>query len=126
MESDSNGLVKVTDVGDLRLTWLATFVSVSRQGSRLDAAKELGVTQGTVTKHIHSLELWCRKPLIFPDSVPPRLTVAGQELLTTANYVLEDLADRRGPVPIIKPKTRTKIPPSRLRVPPAVPKSREE
>lgn len=125
MESDSNGLVKVTDVGDLRLTWLATFVSVSRQGSRSDAAKELGITQATVTKHIHSLESWCRKPLIYPDSVPPRLTDAGEELLTTARYVLEDLADRRGQIPVLKPKTRTKIPPSRLRVPPAVPKSRE-
>ena len=126
MESDSNHPVTVTDVGDLRLTWLATFVCVSRHETRSDAAKELGITQGAVTKHIHSLERWCRKLLIVSDTVPPRLTDDGQNVLNTARFVLEDLADLRGPIPVIKPKARSKISPSDLRVPSAVPKPREE
>ena len=126
MESDSNRPVTVTDVGDLRLAWLATFVSVSRQPSRSSAAKELGITQGTVTKHIRSLEGWCRRLLIYHDSVPPRLTVYGENFLKTAGFVLEDLADIRGAIPVVEPKPGPKISPTGLRVPPAVPKLREQ
>lgn len=126
LESDSNHPVTVTDVGDLRLAWLATFVSVSRQPTRSAAAKELGITQGTVTKHIRSLEGWCRRLLFYHDSVPPRLTDYGDDLLKAAGFVLGDLADIRGSIPVIEPKTRSKIAPSGLRVPPAVPKPRDE
>jgi len=78
--------------GSLRVAWLEAFVLSVRYKKRLAAAAEMGVTQGTVSKHIKSLEYWCgsgRRRLLMQDNMwPPVLTEAGEVLLPKAENAL--------------------------------------
>lgn len=78
--------------GSLRVAWLEAFVLSVRYQKRLAAAAEMGVTQGTVSKHIKSLECWCgsgRRLLLMQDNMwPPVLTEAGKTLLPKAENAL--------------------------------------
>lgn len=137
MKSDSNDRYANLDFGDLRLAWLETFVCVARLRNRSAVGKELGISQGAVTKHIQSLEGWSRKVLVHADSVPATLTDDGVELLEVAQLIIETLADVRmsgvaakslshGPVSgdgLKMPDVEYKVGSSaaHLRVPPSVP-----
>lgn len=139
MKSDSNDRYGSLDFGDLRLAWLETFVCVARLRNRSAAGRELGISQGAVTKHIHSLEGWSRKLLVDSDSAPATLTDDGAELLEVAQLIVQTLADVR--VSGVAPKSLSHGPVSgeglkmpdrpgkvgtstaHLRVPPSVPKS---
>ncbi|WP_409450211.1 MULTISPECIES: helix-turn-helix domain-containing protein [unclassified Brevundimonas] len=139
VRSDSNQRYASLDFGDLRLAWLETFVCVARLRNRSAVGKELGLSQGAVTKHIQSLEGWSRKILVDADSVPATLTDDGLELLEVAQLIIQTLAEVRmsgvaptslsyGPVSgdgLKMPDRAGKVGTStaHLRVPPSVPKS---
>lgn len=111
---------KRSSTDDLRLSWLTTFVSVSRHENRSASAKELSIAQGTVTKHLQSLERWLRMPLVHDHSAPTRLTAQGKAFLEEAERVLEIMARAR--MPLAAPaKPREGISAKGLRVPPSVP-----
>jgi DNA-binding transcriptional LysR family regulator len=84
-------------LGDLRLAWLVTFLAVVRLKNRSLAAKELGLTQGAVTKQLRSLEDWSRRVLVWPDSAPVRLTPQGEDFVQVAEDALEILTRARMP-----------------------------
>lgn len=111
-------------LGDLRLAWLVTFLAVVRLKNRSLAAKELGLTQGAVTKQIQSLEHWSRRALVWTDSAPLRLTPQGEEFVRVAEETLEILTKFRMPPPMEQAEPpKAKISGKDLRVPPSVPKS---
>lgn len=105
--------------GDLRLSWLETFVVVSRSENRSVAAKKLGITQSAVTKHIQNLERWSQKVLVYHDSVPTRLTEQGEALVSVADNVVDIMAAARKLAE--SPAEPQRISAKGLRVPPSVP-----
>lgn len=108
------------DFGALRLSWLQTFVVASRSENRSVAAKKLGITQSTVTKHIQNLERWCQRVLVYHDSVPMKLTEDGEAFVEVADNIVDVMAKaRKLPESPAEPK---KIAAKDLRVPPSVPK----
>ena len=107
------------DFGDLRLSWLQTFVVVSRSDTRSEAAKTLGITQSAVTKHIQNLERWSQKVLVYPDSVPTKLTEQGEAFVPVAANVRDVMAEARKPS--VSPAEPKRISVKDLRVPPSVP-----
>lgn len=110
--------------GDLRLSWLQTFIVASRSENRSVAAKKLGITQSAVTKHIQNLERWSQRVLVYHDSVPVKLTEQGKELLSIADNVVDVMAKARK-LPVAKAEPRVRISAKDLRVPPSVPKRSE-
>ena len=112
----------MTDFKDLRLVWLEAFVRVADSGKRTAAAAEMGIHQGTVTKHIQKLEEW----LGGSDSPPSRrlliddngkLYPGRQEFLLAAQEVLQLLKEaRKLPEPVEKPP-KPRISASDLRPP---------
>ena len=106
--------------GDLRLSWLETFVVVSRSENRSVAAKKLGITQSAVTKHIQNLERWSQKVLVYHDSVPTRLTEQGEALVSVADNVVDVMAAARKLA--VSPAEPKRISAKDLRVPPSVPR----
>lgn len=111
-------------LGDLRVAWLVTFLAVVRLKNRSLAAKELGITQGAVTKQIRSLEDWSRSALVWPDSAPVRLTPQGEDFVRVAEDTLEILTKFRMLPPMEQAEPpKAKISGANLRVPSSVPKS---
>jgi DNA-binding transcriptional LysR family regulator len=108
------------EFGDLRLSWLRTFVVVSRSPNRSEAAKKLGITQSAVTKHIQCLERWSQKVLVYPG-VPTTLTKQGEDFATVADDAYEVMAKARK-LAVTPPEPKT-ISVKDLRVPPSVPKA---
>lgn len=106
--------------GDLRLSWLETFVVVSRSENRSVAAKKLGITQSAVTKHIQNLERWSQKVLVYHDSVPTKLTEQGKALVSVADNVVDVMAAARKLA--VSPAEPKRISVKDLRAPPSVPK----
>ena len=92
--------------GDLRLSWLETFVVASRSENRSVAAKKLGITQSAVTKHIQNLERWSQKVLVYHDSVPLKLTEQGEAFVPVADTIVGVLAEARILPPAARPLTR--------------------
>ncbi len=82
-------------LGALRLAWLESYVAVARLKNRSHAAKELGLTQAAVTKHIQSLEDWSRMVLVWPGSSPVMFTEQGEAFVEVAEQVLDTLSKAR-------------------------------
>lgn len=86
---------------------LRTFEAVARLGSLTAAAKALGVSQSTVSRHLARLEESASSPLLLRES-PPRLTERGSSLLAAvqpmvdaalaAQSALEDTPELHGEV----------------------------
>ncbi|PVM76381.1 helix-turn-helix domain-containing protein [Caulobacter radicis] len=87
----------MAEFGELRLVWLEAFVKVAETGKRTAAAEEMGIHQGTVTKHIQKLEHWLGRRLIVHDSVPARLWSEQDDFFDLAKQVVELLKDARVP-----------------------------
>ena len=81
----------------LSLVWVEAFVEVAGSTKRKVAADKMGITQGTVTKHVQKLERWLGRVLVF-DGVRPRLTPDGQRFLPVARQILELFDDARAPL----------------------------
>ena len=108
--------------GDLRLSWLETFVVVSRSDSRSSAALKLGITQSAVTKHLQNLERWSQKVLVDSNSFPTKLTEQGEALVPIADDVVGVMARARKP-PVPTDGQRVRISAKDIRLPPSVPKA---
>ena len=107
------------EFGDLRLSWLETFLVVSRSATRSEAAGKLGITQSAVTKHIQSLERWSQKVLLYPDRVP-KLTEQGGDFVLFSDDILKVMAKARKLS--VSPAEPKMIAVEGLRAPPSVPK----
>lgn len=112
-------------LGELRLAWLVTFLTVVRLKNRSVAGKELNLTQGAVTKQLQSLEDWSRMVLLRPEH-PVELTAQGEAFVKVAEEALELLTKARAVIPL-EPygPPKPKIPARGLRAPPSVPKAAE-
>lgn len=106
----------------LSIVWLEAFVAVAESRKRTAAAARLGITQGTITKHVQHLERWLGRVLVFDGSSPARLTPDGDDFLPVARQILELLDNARRSVVIaaeMPPETRASAkhlkPPSRDR-----------
>ncbi len=87
----------------LQAAWLESFVAAARGPKRTAVAADLGIGQTTLTKDISALEKWLGYLLIWPGSLPPRLTDDGEAFLPLAEKALEALQpvaqSRRFPSP---------------------------
>ena len=107
---------------DLRLIWLEAFVRVADTGKRTAAAAEMGINQGTVTKHIQNLERWMgggdHSRVLMMDNVwPVSLTAEGEAFLLVARQVLELLREaKKLPEPVEMP-SKPCVDPRNIRVP---------
>lgn len=81
--------------GDLRVAWLETFVSVARLRNRSEVAKEIGISQSAVSKHIQSVENWMGVRLVDPESLPAILTKDGEAFAVLAKSIIESLSEAR-------------------------------
>ncbi|MBK7758043.1 MAG: LysR family transcriptional regulator [Deltaproteobacteria bacterium] len=74
----------------MSLDWslLCTFEAVARLGSVTAAAKALGVSQSTVSRHLDRLEAEARSPLVTRER-PVRLTERGARLLASMGPMVE-------------------------------------
>lgn len=109
-------------LGELRLAWLMTFLTVVRLKNRSVAGKELNLTQGAVTKQLQSLEDWSRMVLLRPEH-PVELTAQGEAFVKVAEDALALLTKARMVMPLEQygpPKPKLSI--IGLRAPPSVPK----
>lgn len=87
-------------IESLRLVWLETFLQVTEAENLSAAAREMGVDQSTVTRHIQALEKWAGKPLLElyrgeAEGEEPgrmsRMTPAGADLLEIAVHFVPKL-----------------------------------
>jgi DNA-binding transcriptional LysR family regulator len=67
---------------------LRTFEAVARLGGLTAAAKALGVSQSTISRHLARLEELAGSPLLLRES-PPRLTERGSSLLAAVQPMME-------------------------------------
>ena len=92
-------------VDSVRLCWIEAFVEVANAENISAAAKELGISQPTVSRYVQSLEAWLGKQLIEPggisDPEQPRLSVAvtehGREFFEIAVETISTLHAVRTP-----------------------------
>lgn len=90
-------------IDTLRLCWLETFVAVAESENMSEAARVLGISQPSVTRHLQALEQWTGKTLVItgkvhdPDNagVSVGITDAGNELFELAGAVVAVLTDFR-------------------------------
>lgn len=91
------GRAEKSQFGSLRVVWLEAFVLSVHYGKQTAAAAEMGVTQGTISKHIENLELWCgggaRRLLLEHNQFPPVLTAAGEAFFPIAQRAVAALSE---------------------------------
>lgn len=71
---------------------LRGFEAAARLGSFHQAADELHLTQSAISQQIRSLEVFLEQPLFFRSGRSVSLTDAGQDLYSTAQVMLQQLA----------------------------------
>jgi LysR family glycine cleavage system transcriptional activator len=77
----------------LPLNALRAFEAAARLGSFKEAASELGVTHGAISRHIHLLEDWLGPPALFQRLTRcVELTPTGAALLAETGPALDRLA----------------------------------
>ncbi|WP_312138820.1 LysR family transcriptional regulator [Brevundimonas sp.] len=123
MKSDSNHRSLGMELGDLRVAWLETFVCVAKLRNRSAVGRELGISQGAVTKHIQSLEKWSRTLLVDHKSVPAILTADGEAFIEPAELILSVLSELRGPVATEWVAPVPSVPVRDLKAPSSAPKA---
>ncbi|SDY06115.1 regulatory helix-turn-helix protein, lysR family [Modestobacter sp. DSM 44400] len=74
----------------LDLFKLRVFVAVVEHKGFSAAAEHLGLSQGTVSFHVHSLERHLEKPLVRYEHRAVRLTDAGEQVYRSARRMLHD------------------------------------
>lgn len=117
----------MADDGDLRLVWLRTFVEVEKFRKRTAAAEELGIHQGTVTKHLQSLEKWLGgsvdqegrqlQVLLLDVGIPAQLLPDGKRFLPIAKQILALLDEARQPHVVIEAPPTPRISGKDIKVP---------
>lgn len=105
----------MSDLKNLRLAWLRTFLAIADRKNQAAAAADLGVNQATVSRHIENLELalGCKLVQMGPVKVLP----AGHTFRPVAEQVIRALEDAKTslapPPPRYGPPSPTKF----IRVP---------
>ncbi|QXH98175.1 LysR family transcriptional regulator [Pseudomonas monsensis] len=74
------------------LSSLRGFEAAARLGSFHKAADELNLTQSAISQQIRNLEAYLEQPLFFRSGRSVALTDAGQDLLSTTQSILQQLA----------------------------------
>ena len=85
---------------DVSLDWLRSFVRIAERGNLSAVAREFGIGQSTITRHLHDLEEAVGVPLLSRTTRSMTLTDEGRRYLTSATEILrlvdEARADARG------------------------------
>ncbi|GKS94854.1 LysR substrate-binding domain-containing protein [Acidovorax sp. SUPP2825] len=95
-------------MNDLPISALRTFRALARCGSFTATARDLGVAQSAVSRHIAALEAHLRQTLVLRGHRRVQLTPAGELYLDTVQRVLDELdqgavrAARSGGRPVVK------------------------
>lgn len=78
-----------------RLTSMTVFARVAATRSFSAAARELGISQATASKHVQMLEHWLGTRLLHRTTRQVGLTEAGESFYTQATQILEDMETAR-------------------------------
>jgi len=78
-----------------RLTSMTVFARVATTRSFSAAARELGISQATASKHVQVLESWLGTRLLHRTTRQVGLTVAGHDFYSQATRILEDMEAAR-------------------------------
>ncbi|MCW8906089.1 MAG: LysR family transcriptional regulator [Sedimenticola sp.] len=74
-----------------RLKGIRIFVEIAEQGSMSAAARVLGVANSVVSKHLHELEQWLDRKLVFRSTRHLRLTQDGLDYLPECRAILNTI-----------------------------------
>src|SRR5579863_4234395 len=78
-----------------RLTSMTVFAKVASTRSFSGAARELGISQATASKHVQTLECWLGTRLLHRTTRRVALTDAGQNFFIQCARILEDMESAR-------------------------------
>lgn len=78
-----------------RLTSMTVFAKVASTRSFSGAARELGISQATASKHVQTLECWLGTRLLNRTTRRVALTDAGQGFFVQCSRILEDMETAR-------------------------------
>jgi DNA-binding transcriptional LysR family regulator len=78
-----------------RLTSMTVFARVAAARSFSSAARELGISQATASKHVQTLESWLGARLLNRTTRRVALTDAGASFFTQCTHILEDMEAAR-------------------------------
>jgi len=78
-----------------RLTSMTVFAKVATARSFSGAARELGISQATASKHVQTLEDWLGTRLLHRTTRRVSLTDAGESFFVQCSRILEDLEAAR-------------------------------
>ena len=85
---------------EVSLDWLRSFVRIAARGNLSAVAREFGIGQSAITRHLHDLEEAVGVPLLSRTTRSMTLTDEGRRYLTSATEILrlvdEARADARG------------------------------
>ena len=76
-----------------RLTSMTVFAKVAAERSFSTAARGLGISQATASKHVQTLERWLGAQLLHRTTRRVALTYAGEAFLVQCSRILEDIDD---------------------------------
>jgi DNA-binding transcriptional LysR family regulator len=76
-----------------RLTSMTVFARVAAARSFSTAARELGISQATASKHVQTLERWLGTRLLHRTTRRVALTDTGEVFLAQCSRILEDIDD---------------------------------
>ena len=78
-----------------RLTSMAVFAKVASTRSFSGAARELGISQATASKHVQTLEDWLGARLLHRTTRRVALTDVGESFFVQCSRILEDMETAR-------------------------------
>jgi len=93
----------------LKLSYLVTFITAVQLGSFAQAAKSLGITEGTVSYQIKTLEQFFENELFTRKVGGSQLTEEGKIVLSYAEKILNALENAKREITEIKNELRGKI-----------------
>lgn len=79
----------------MELQWIDDFLALCQTRNFTRAAKVRCTTQSAYSRRVQRLEEWLGAPLFYRESRPISLTPAGEEFLTRAHRLREDIFDIR-------------------------------
>jgi DNA-binding transcriptional LysR family regulator len=79
----------------MELQWIDDFLALCQTRNFTRAAEARCTTQSAYSRRVQRLEEWLGAPLFYRESRPVGLTPAGEEFLTRAHRLREDIFDAR-------------------------------
>lgn len=79
----------------MELQWIDDFLALCQTRNFTRAAEARCTTQSAYSRRVQKLEEWLGAPLFYRESRPVSLTPAGEEFLTRAHRLREDIFDAR-------------------------------